>query len=176
MILEFRTAYVERLRYAADAVFVEHLSRHALKAGYRIDRTELDSLRPIDMAVAVATRERRVHVKFDIGPHAAGLPHKSQVELVSRLLDETVSERMDGFKSPLPPLPPQRRNRTNAAWVEVWDKERLVPTGLLIYAADDDDATEQLNALAPLLEVDCETLTICPPPGWQGFYGDERLR
>lgn len=51
----------------------------------------------------------------------------------------------------------------------VWDIETWSATGLEILVMDDDDASEQLDALCEGIGADRSSITIKPRTGWQGY-------
>src|SRR5436190_20759226 len=94
---EIRTKRVQLVRYAGPKAVMQKLSRDAQTIGFSVDRSELDSIRPGGLPVAVAKREVALTVKLDLGPHAAGLGERDQRALVSKILVEMHGEAMDGF-------------------------------------------------------------------------------
>lgn len=66
------------------------------------------------------------------------------------------------------------RPMDSAMWLPVLELETLTRLGVEIYAASDEDATSQLDALALALDRPRGTIEIKPRLGWCG-YGDPDL-
>lgn len=63
-------------------------------------------------------------------------------------------------------------------WARVVDVRSMLTTGIELWVRDDNDASAQLDLLAPVMpksmNLNRDAITIQPPPGWQN-YGDHRL-
>jgi hypothetical protein len=62
-----------------------------------------------------------------------------------------------------------RRRRQTQTLQPVWNVPRWTDSGFALHVVDDQDATEQLDALAEALEIERGLITINPVVGWQGY-------
>ncbi len=161
-------------RFAARPDLAEELFEGFELAGFRLDAdAPAGNARRDDLVVArasrfdesaqrqlvAAARARWAHeggerpFRFDLSPPVL------DDEAAKRLLDRFASLRSRPRRLPLP-----------RAWLPVWDVRRMVAIGVELYVADDEDATQQLNALAEAYpDFGREQMTVKPRRGWQGY-------
>ncbi len=161
-------------RFAARPDLAEELFEGFELAGFRLDAdAPAGNARRDDLVVArasrfdesaqrqlvAAVRARWAHeggerpFRFDLSPPVL------DDEAAKRLLDRFASLRSRPRRLPLP-----------RAWLPVWDVRRMVAIGVELYVADDEDATQQLNALAEAYpDFGREQMTVKPRRGWQGY-------
>jgi hypothetical protein len=58
---------------------------------------------------------------------------------------------------------------SSSTWMPVFDVRKFVRTGAELYVASDLDADQQLDALAPALDMARGEITVKPPPGWNSY-------
>jgi len=161
-------------RFAARPALAEEIFEGFDLAGFRLDAdAPAGNARRDDLVVArasrfdesaqrqlvAAARARWAHeggerpFRFDLSPPVL------DDEAAKRLLDRFASLRSRPRRLPLP-----------RAWLPVWDVRRMVAIGVELYVADDEDATQQLNALAEAYpDFGREQMTVKPRRGWQGY-------
>jgi hypothetical protein len=74
-----------------------------------------------------------------------------------------LSEDQDGVVSDAPVF------QLQPEWLPVFDVRTLIRTGVELLVFDDEDASRQLEFLAPALELPRDAITIKPRRGWHGY-------
>lgn len=155
-------------RFAARPDLAEELFEGFELAGFRLDAdAPAGNARRDDLVVARASRFDESAQRQLVAAVRARWAHEGgerpfRFDLSPPVLDDEAAKRLlDRFASL------RSRPRT---WLPVWDVRRMVAIGVELYVADDEDATQQLNALAEAYpDFGREQMTVKPRRGWQGY-------
>jgi hypothetical protein len=126
----------------------------------RSDRKMLSVCRVVQSA------ENRVEVRRSLPAWSGGtgtITHATG-EAMRQTAVETITQFVFGELMQL-----NRRRRQIQTIQPVWNVARWTDSGFALRVVDDQDATEQLDALAEALEIARDLITINPVVGWQGY-------
>lgn len=146
------------------------LERNFAAVGYQTtQRLRFTQVRADGAIVLAASRIQSTNPSSSVAgqhPQGASAP---VVGLIAVGLIAVASTLMLNRRPPTPTGQSTAPRRSRVAFQSVWDIPRWATTGLELLIADDNDAGEQLDALARGLDRSRSELEIKPQAGWCGY-------